>query len=119
MSSVLDRFPKQRAELPDSYKAIYEKHYRLNREGKYGTTSISSRLEAWMHRKVAGDVRDGTDATTLEIGAGTLNQLPYEPSVTRYDIVEPFSSLFERSDQLHRVRHKYRDVSEAYSSGPY
>jgi len=119
MSSILDKFPKRRDELPESYKAIYERHYRLNREGKYGTTSISSRLEAWMHRKVAGDVRDAIDASTLEIGAGTLNQLPYEPSVRRYDIVEPFSALFEQSEQLNRVRHAYRDVSEAYASAPY
>jgi SAM-dependent methyltransferase len=119
MPSIVDRFPKHRDDLPEAYKRIYERHYLLNREGKYQSTSLSRKLEAWMHRKVAADVRHGPDAATLEIGAGTLNQLPYEASVSRYDIVEPFRALFEGSDALKRVRHQYADVSDAYASAPY
>jgi SAM-dependent methyltransferase len=111
--SILDRFPKTRPELPEAYRKIYEAHYLRNREGRYATTSFSQRLEGWMHRKVAADVAGGGQrATTLEIGAGTLNQLRYEPPGAMYDIVEPFTALFERSAELTRVRHVYRDISE-------
>jgi hypothetical protein len=65
-----------------------------------------------MHRKVAADVASGPESSTLEIGAGTLNQLPYEHKSNPYDIIEPFHSLFESSPHRNRVRHVYDDISE-------
>jgi hypothetical protein len=65
-----------------------------------------------MHRKVAADVRSGPKRSTLEIGAGTLNQLPYETNSEPYDIVEPFHSLFESSPSVARVRTVYDDIAE-------
>jgi hypothetical protein len=65
-----------------------------------------------MHRKVAEDVRAEPSRATLEIGAGNLNQLPYEPLTTPYDIVEPFRELFEASPGLARIRTVYNDISE-------
>jgi len=110
---VLDRFPKQRAELPEAYRKIYNGHYLRNREGRYATTSLSQKLESWMHRKVAEDQADlSPDAATLEIGAGTLNQLKYEPAGRPYDIVEPFRELFDGSPWLDRVRDVYSDLAE-------
>src|SRR5262245_6463556 len=50
--------------------------------------------------------------TTLEIGAGTLNQLRYEPESQAYDVVEPFRELYQDSEMLRRVRHIYSDISE-------
>jgi len=109
--------------LPERYRQIYLDHYIRNREGGYRTTSLSQRLEGWMHRQVAADVAPSTPArsgrepgdrplATLEIGAGTLNHLRHEPPVGPYDIVEPFGELFAESDQLARVRHRYSDIAE-------
>ena len=106
------RFPKERTPLPPEYEAIYLKHYRNSREGNSQILGLAQRMERWMHKQVAKDVRDGASKATLEIGAGNLNQLPYEPHSSPYDIVEPFRELFESSPQLHRVRNIYGDVSE-------
>ena len=65
-----------------------------------------------MHRKVAKDVAAGSPKATLEIGAGNLNQLPYEPYSQPYDIVEPFRELYESSPHRQRVRNIYDDVSQ-------
>lgn len=105
-------FPKVREPLPPEYEAIYLKHYRNSREGKSQILSLAQRAERWMHRKVARDVGDGAPQATLEIGAGTLNQLPYEPSTAPYDIIEPFRELYESSPLLSRVRAVYADISD-------
>src|SRR4051794_39124318 len=106
------RFPKQRAPLPPEYAAIYLQHYRNSREGSSTVLGLAKRAESWMHKKVAEDLGHSGPKTTLEIGAGNLNQLPYEPEASPYDIVEPFRELFEGSPQLERVRNIYNDVSE-------
>lgn len=117
--SVLSLYPKTRIELPESYRAIYQQHYLSNRNGEYKTTSISKKLEGWMHRQVASDLRPGLQLSTLEIGAGTLNQLPFEPVVGPYDIVEPFRALFENAPGKERLRNVFEDISQAKNSGPY
>ncbi len=112
-SSILDKFPKKRIELPEAFQKIYNQHYLSNREGKYKTTSLSQKLESWMHKKVAEDIV-GTNKqfSTLEIGAGTLNQLKYEPTQEAYDIVEPFNELFEGSPLLKNIRTVYKDIQD-------
>lgn len=121
-------WPKSRPELPESYQRIYLEHSRQNRGGLYRTTSLSQRLEEWMHRRVAADVAaaasgpvpDSSPAAaasrprlaTLEIGAGTLNQLRSEPEVGPYDIVEPYAELYDGSPLLARVRRHYADIGE-------
>lgn len=111
--SILDKFPKKRIELPEAYQKIYNQHYLFNREGKYKTTSLSQKLESWMHKKIANDVSGNTQKlSTLEIGAGTLNQLQYEPAQEIYDIVEPFKELFEGAPLLKNVRNVYNDINE-------
>jgi hypothetical protein len=117
---VLDRFPKTRPELPEAYRKIYNSHYLRNREGRYATTSLSQKLESWMHRKVAADHEGlSPDSATLEIGAGTLNQLQYEPAGRPYDIVEPFRELFDGSPWLDRVRDVYSDLAEVPAARRY
>lgn len=106
------QFPKERAPLPPEYAAIYLQHYRNSREGNSQILGLAKWAEGWMHRKVAADVRQGTPRSTLELGAGTLNQLPYEPHSQPYDIVEPFQELYQSSPHLHRIRSIYADVSE-------
>ena len=65
-----------------------------------------------MHRKVAADVRRRRNFTTLEIGAGTLNHLGYEPSSKSYDIVEPFEELYKGSPNRSRVANVYPDLDQ-------
>ncbi len=105
-------FPKKRVPLPPEYESIYLQHYRNSREGSSKILGLAKRAEAWMHRKVAEDVRQGAPKATLEIGAGTLNQLPYEPNSNPYDIVEPFHELFQSSPHRHRIRSFFDDISE-------
>lgn len=109
---LLSRFPKARPGLPPAFQAIYAAQYKENREGESTAASLSQRLESWMHRKVAADVADGRPRATLELGAGTLNQLPYEPASAPYDVVEPFRALFEDSPRRARVRDVFADLSE-------
>ncbi len=110
--TILDKFPKKRIDLPEAYQKIYNQHYVINREGKSATTSLSQKLESWMHKKVAQDVLGNKKLSTLEIGAGTLNQLRYEPEQEIYDIVEPFTELFENSPLLKKVRNVYKDIND-------
>ena len=110
--NLFDRFPKERSPLPPEYAAIYLRHYRNSREGNSQILSMAQRAERWMHKKVAEDVDHTPPKATLEIGAGNLNQLPYEPRSAPYDIVEPFRELYESSPHLARVRHVYDDISQ-------
>jgi len=111
--NLLARFPKQRPELPEAYRKIYVEHYRRNRQGASTASSLAIKMEAWMHRKVAADVSGtGLECTTLEIGAGNLNHLEYEPLSKSYDVVEPFQELYEGSPYRSRVANVYRDLEE-------
>ena len=112
-ASILDKFPKNRPELPIDIKNIYDKYYRTNRDGSTKATGLAQKMEQWMHHKVASDVTSGLqDNTTLEIGAGTLNHLPYEKTVKIYDVVEPFEPLFENSPNIYRLRTRYKDITD-------
>jgi hypothetical protein len=65
-----------------------------------------------MHKEVAAGVRSAArPPVVLELGAGTLNHLPYEPEGMHYDIVEPFTDLYQNSPLLSRIRNIYRDIS--------
>jgi hypothetical protein len=114
MNDILARFPKQRPPLPPAIEAIYARQYASNRQGGTAAASLAQRVESWLHRQVAADVAGGggADAPTLELGAGTLNQLPWEPSVSTYDIVEPLAFLYEGSPHLPRVRHVFADIAQ-------
>ena len=118
---VLQRFPKARPPLPAEIAAIYAQHYQSNREGGTAAASLSQRMEAWMHRQVAQDVLRPADAnkTTLEIGAGTLNQLPYEPQVRHYDIVEPFAQLYQASADLGRIHRIFGSLDDVPADARY
>ena len=117
---MLDQFPKIRPPLPNQFSNIYVTHYKENRSGTTPVTSLTKKMESWMHRQVAEDVRsDPTHKVTLEIGAGNLNQLQYEPVVGPYDFVEPFKALYENSDQLIRIRNSYSYIEEIPVSQKY
>jgi hypothetical protein len=108
IESIFARYPKPRPPLPPEYQRVYEREYKLNREGGSFITRISAGLESWMHRQIAALA--GSDV--LELGAGTLNQLQYEAPHPAYDIVEPFAALYTGSPELVRVRHIYADIAE-------
>jgi hypothetical protein len=110
LDSVLSRFPKTRPTLPAKLQAIYTRQYLENRAGATPAASASQALERWLHRQVAADARDAP-VPTLEIGAGTLNQLNFETPNPAYDIVEPFAELYEGSPLMGRVREIFADVA--------
>ncbi len=108
---MFENFPKSRIELPERFREIYSEHYKKNRQGQTFASSFSRKAETWMHIKVAADVNDNPDISTLEIGAGTLNHLKYE-NTRPYDIVEPFGKLYSGSPDIHRINAIYRDICD-------
>ena len=113
MLKIFDKFPKVRPELPLEYKKIYNAHYLDNREGNGKTTSVSKKMEAWMHKIVASDVKSlSSSVKTLEIGAGNLNHLQYEPNVTTYDVVEPYTELLDTSPMKSSINKIYKDIKD-------
>ncbi len=114
IEQLLGSYPRQRPELPEAHRRRYLKDYEENRHGRTLATGMVQKLEAWMHRQVAAAQRPG--GTVLEIGAGTLNHLPYENAFARYDFVEPFEALWRESPALTRTTGHYAaigDVPEA------
>ncbi|MDP3660867.1 cyclopropane-fatty-acyl-phospholipid synthase family protein [Phenylobacterium sp.] len=109
---LLARYPKTRPELPPRFREIYAAQYLDNRQGATTAASAAQRLERWMHIRVAEDVRAVGPAATLEIGAGTLNQLPFEPPGAAYDVVEPFEALYRDAPQRGRIRDVFADIAE-------
>ena len=114
LAALLARFPKTRPPLSPKMEAIYTQQYIENRSGETPAASLlAAELERWLHRQVAADVKDAaTNGATLELGAGTLNQLAYEPNGGAYDIVEPFEDLYRGSPLLGGVRTTYADMAE-------
>jgi SAM-dependent methyltransferase len=119
LATVLAQFPKTRPTLPAKLQAIYTRQYLENRAGATPAASASQRLERWLHRQVAADVTSGTAAPTLEVGAGTLNQLNFEPANPAYDIVEPFKELYRDSPLKGRIRRVFADVSDVPAGQAY
>jgi len=110
---MFEQFPKTRPKLPPEMAKIYTQHYQENRRGETQASALAQRMERWLHDRVAEDVgSEVTPRSTLELGAGTLNQLHHEPVRGPYDIVEPFRALFEGSPELSRIGNVYEDISE-------
>jgi hypothetical protein len=108
---MIDNFPKKRTVLPEEFQKLYAEQYKENREGKTSASSISQKMESWLHKKVAKDVKGKNNKSTLEIGAGTLNQLKYEQTKP-YDIVEPFVELYSDSIYKNHLNEIYADTGE-------
>jgi hypothetical protein len=108
---MFENYPKVRTELPLEFKNIYAEHYKKNREGQTSASSLSQKMERWLHRKVAKDVKGVNNKSTLEIGAGTLNQLHYEQTAP-YDIIEPFAELYINSPLKSKVNKIFKDIDE-------
>ena len=110
---ILQKFPKQRPALPEAYQKLYEQEYLINREGKGFMEKLGKYLEEWMHKKVAV----GGAAPVLEVGGGTLNHIQYEDesALAHYDVVEPFTRLYEEAEAMSSVNTMYewlQDIPE-------
>lgn len=115
---MFENYPKVRHELPLEFQKIYAEHYKKNREGQTSASSLAQKMEGWLHRKVARDLQGLNNKSTLEIGAGTLNQLRYEQTAP-YDIIEPFVELYKQSQYLTRVNKVYKDIDEVDEANKY
>jgi len=108
---MFENYPKKRIKLPEEILNVYNEHYKKNREGQTKASSLAQKMESWLHKKIASDVSPIHNKKTLEIGAGTLNQLKYEQS-SHYDIIEPFTELFSDSRHLSKINKIYNDIDE-------
>ncbi len=106
--TLLRSYPRRRPPLSPRHEAIYVREYQLNRAGGSPLIRIVNALEGWMHRTISASHQSGT---ILEIGAGTLNHVPFEPHATSYDVVEPFTDLWRASPLRERVISFYPDLS--------
>ncbi|MDH4263862.1 MAG: class I SAM-dependent methyltransferase [Spirochaetia bacterium] len=107
--------------MPEQIEKIYKTHYKNNREGGSLASFLAQKMESWLHKKVANDIsgKEEKNLPTLEIGAGTLNQLHYESNVHPYDIIEPFTELYKNSPLLKKVRSIYADIRDVPSGNRY
>jgi len=110
IAALLESYPRLRRPLPPKLQEVYEDTYLTSRDGKTVLYSITQALEGWMHRRVATGAR--ADQQVLEIGAGTLNHLPWEPAGQIYDVVEPFTALYRGRKETRAVRTFYVDVAD-------
>lgn len=102
------RFPKRRPILPSVYQTIYEQEYKRNRGNNSTVPNLKQKLEKWMHRQVSQ--HHSQEGPILEIGAGTLNHVYWEPDNCAYDIIEPFAALYRDQQGLERVQDIYQDI---------
>ena len=109
IAALLGSYPRVRPPLPPAHARIHLQEYRRNRGGADGALfRVTAALEAWMHRRVACGNGGGP---VLELGAGTLNHLPYEPDGP-YDIVEPWPELYQDNEAYRRVTGTFADIAE-------
>lgn len=109
---MFDKFPKKRFPLPSEYIYIYDEHYKSNRVGATTASSLSKKMETWLHYTVAKDNNYVLNEKTLEIGAGTLNQLDFEKNIKHYDVIEPFKLLYQDSPNLNKINTVYDDIED-------
>jgi Methyltransferase domain len=114
---LLLSYPKSRPPLSDAHWRVYEREYTQNRCSAAGVFSAVRQLETWMHDQVSA--RQKSAERLLEIGAGTLNHLPYEKSFLSYEVVEPFESLWRDSPYRQKVNVIYSDIGEVPESNRY
>jgi len=108
---MFEDYPKTRLPLSKEINKIYLKHYKSNRNGSTTASGLAKKMEQWLHKKVSEDVDKTHTKKTLEIGAGTLNQLKYETS-NHYDIIEPFEALYKDSPLLKNINSIYKDIDD-------
>ena len=121
IQQILSRFPKNRGELLPEYQEIYVEEYKLNRGGESPLSAIVKKIESWGHYKLRSpeSVTPSPDTSVLELGAGTLNHIPFEVAFSCYDVVEPFDELFETSEHCERVSKRYKSIYDIEGASKY
>jgi len=112
---LLKSFPRSRPPLSLKEQEIFQAEYISSRTGSSLIQLLAQKTEAWMHKQV-GKL---PAKTILEIGAGTLNQIPYEDSEATYDIIEPLKFLYENQPDLKRINQVYDTIDDVPSSSRY
>jgi SAM-dependent methyltransferase len=107
---LLASYPRARPPLPEPFRVIHEREYQLSRQGTTVATRLSQLTEAWMHRRAAAAPASDLHEI-LELGAGSLNHVPYE-RVAAYDVVEPFAAAYAGSPNIAGVRRIYSSLDE-------
>ena len=115
ISEILTSYPRMRPPLTAEHEELYIQEYKENREGDRKVDNLAQKLEAWMHRQIIKH----QSASLLELGAGTLNHIRHENPNTKYDIVEPFTELFQNSPRLDQVRGVYSSLKEVPEDNKY
>jgi len=110
---ILSSYPRSRPPITEAHKKVFVDEYQLNRSGKGILFGAIELLESWQHRKISG-LRN--QKSILEIGAGSLNHVPYEPEAKYYDCIEPFSELYKESPYLKEIRNLYADIEDITDS---
>ena len=62
---IFEKFPKTRFELPQEFKDIYNQQYKSNRDGDSTASGLAQKMESWLHRKLANDVKHDDSKRTL------------------------------------------------------
>lgn len=119
IQTLLSTYPRKRPPLTPAHEKVYAEEYKKTRSDGEQAQPLLSRLlgpiREWMHRKVAAGESSGA---VLELGAGTLNHLPFE-TAKDYDIVEPFTALFADNKNKARLRNIYNDIRDIPESARY
>lgn len=118
-ADILDRFPKARPPLSPKEDAVHATLMKRNRERLTLFTRISDFLESWMHRQASADARLLSGHLLLEIGAGTLNHISYEPADVIYDVVEPATDMYDDKAGHERIRAFYANTGDIDSTQRY
>jgi hypothetical protein len=113
---LLDSYPRERPPLSEAHLANYVDEYKINRGSEGVLYKLLTLLERWGHKRVADQQNHGD---ILEIGAGTLNHVPYESRSASYDCIEPFQALFADSPHLSRIRSMYDDIGDVPATQRY
>lgn len=118
MTNTPSRSPKIRPELPPPYIRVYEAEYLSNRTSGGIGNKIARFLEGWMHNRVRKARRNPSERL-LELGAGSLNHVPWEKEYSTYDVVEPFKMLTNSSPLISSIGAIYSDISQAPKDNRY
>lgn len=105
---LIKKYPKKRPPLNDKLKKIFKLEYKKNR-----TNFLVQLSESWLHFSIKG--RKKLLNKTLEIGAGSLNHLPWEnfKKNKKYDVIEPKKFLYKKNKNKKFVNHFYKDLEKA------
>ena len=102
---LLKKYPKKRPPLSKKLKKIFNFEYKKNR-----TNFLSQLSESWLHFSIKG--RKKIFNKTLEIGAGTLNHLPYEEiKNNKYDVIEPKRFLYKNNNNKILINNFYSNIN--------